>query len=265
MHIDPNMTSAWNTSLQGHKLWVMLPGSYPKWIVNGLNSVKDDEQYIQYSAIEYFDQLLDRIKASENIKEFMTCIQKPGETVFVPGGWWHAVLNLDDTMAVTQNFVNNNNLDRVWRSIRKDNGKISRQFLNSMKEKQPSVYKRLLELNQADQFVMLDNRRELPFLLDVTTDSCDTDSSDGSHQADLHSQNSSNSKGSSASSDYEDYVTEKQIAGVNNLLQVNQEESSDGSSDEELESILLLNRQEVEQKKAKQAIRNRKAKVVLVD
>lgn len=104
------------------------------------------------------------------------CIQYPGETIFVPGGWWHAVLNLDDTMAVTQNFCNSSNFDRVWRSMRVGRKKLSEYFLRRLRDKNPMFYRQALQLNKQDKFIFYSQRQKPNFLIDNTTDTW-TDSS----------------------------------------------------------------------------------------
>lgn len=32
-------------------------------------------------------------------------IQRPGEIIYLPSGWWHCVINAQETIAVTQNYV----------------------------------------------------------------------------------------------------------------------------------------------------------------
>ncbi len=104
VHIDPLMTSAWNASVVGHKRWVLFGEDVPKSIVKGKSY-----KYKGYEdeSINYFTEILPQIRRDYDKKELkmIEFIQYPGETVFVPGGWWHAVLNLDDTMAVTQNVM----------------------------------------------------------------------------------------------------------------------------------------------------------------
>jgi histone arginine demethylase JMJD6 len=81
---------------------VLFPPHFTRETVKGKMHVlkgEDDE------AIDYFTNILPRIKRHGGpslVSQMIEVIQEPGETIFVPGGWWHAVLNIEDTIAITQ-------------------------------------------------------------------------------------------------------------------------------------------------------------------
>ena len=111
-------------------------------------------------------------------------LQKPGETIYVPGGWWHAVLNLTDTMALTQNYVNPVNFESVWRSLRINRKLFSEYFLRNLRKKNTMIYHRAKMINQRDQFVMPKDQTGRNFVEDFSTSSLETSSdSSSSHES----------------------------------------------------------------------------------
>ncbi|RKO97070.1 hypothetical protein CXG81DRAFT_12627, partial [Caulochytrium protostelioides] len=100
-HIDPNATSAWNAVITGRKRWILFPpgvtppGVYP--------SEDGGEVTTPECIVDWWISYLPIARAQAMPFVEGTCAA--GEMIFVPSGWWHAVINLDASVAITQNFV----------------------------------------------------------------------------------------------------------------------------------------------------------------
>ncbi|WCJ34135.1 Bifunctional arginine demethylase and lysyl-hydroxylase JMJD6 [Euphorbia peplus] len=116
-HIDPNSTSAWNAVIKGSKKWVLFP---PDVIPPGVHPSPDGaEVACPVSIIEWFMNFYDATKTWK--KRPVECICKAGEVIFVPRGWWHLVINLEESVAITQNYVSRRNLLDVLEFLKRPN------------------------------------------------------------------------------------------------------------------------------------------------
>uniref|UniRef100_A0A0E0KEJ4 JmjC domain-containing protein n=1 Tax=Oryza punctata TaxID=4537 RepID=A0A0E0KEJ4_ORYPU len=110
-HVDPGLTSAWNTLLCGRKRWAMYPpGRVPGGVTVHVSDEDGDVDIETPTSLQWWLDIYPNLAEHEKPLE---CTQLPGETIFVPSGWWHCVLNLDMTIAVTQNFVNQSNFEHI--------------------------------------------------------------------------------------------------------------------------------------------------------
>lgn len=116
-HIDPNSTSAWNAVVRGSKKWILFP---PDVVPPGVHPSPDGAEVASpVSIMEWFMNFYGETKKWK--KRPVECICRAGEVIFVPNGWWHLVINLEDSIAITQNYVSRRNLLNVLDFLRRPN------------------------------------------------------------------------------------------------------------------------------------------------
>ncbi|EPS74354.1 hypothetical protein M569_00396, partial [Genlisea aurea] len=116
-HIDPNSTSAWNAVVRGSKKWVLFP---PDVVPPGVHPSPDGADVAcPVSINEWFMNFYGATKTWK--RRPVECVCRAGEVIFVPNGWWHLVVNLEDSVAITQNFVSRRNLLNVLEFLKKPN------------------------------------------------------------------------------------------------------------------------------------------------
>ncbi|KAM9999759.1 hypothetical protein ACTFIZ_008230 [Dictyostelium cf. discoideum] len=147
-HIDPAGTSAWNSLISGRKRWLMYPPNFTPYTVESDEVV--DKIYGSPPSLLWLLEVYPYLPPDYRPIE---CIQEPGETIFVPGGWWHMVLNMEQSIAVTQNFCNSQNFDEVCSDLANDEKKDYDDFKKHLLTSRPDFQNRFNQFEfKNDQF-----------------------------------------------------------------------------------------------------------------
>ncbi|CAE7203442.1 PSR [Symbiodinium sp. CCMP2456] len=143
MHKDPKWSSAWNTLLCGKKRWVMFPRDTAASAIGAMegDAYKDGGPQA-YWWLDHYPRLREKGKELGMVD----LLQSPGDTVFVPAGWWHATLNLPDggedvTIACTRNIFPAETLDFVLPRMRNADPAFAKTFLELLRRKRPEAFR----------------------------------------------------------------------------------------------------------------------------
>ena len=133
-HVDPLNTSAWNALISGRKRWAMYPPEVgaPPGVPRDVGTLASGDaaargqgwwgitapHRLSLKSREYFSTTLPNLPSSA--RRPLQCMQRAGDTIFVPSGYWHATLNTAaGNVAFTQNFASAANIDEVAAELAK--------------------------------------------------------------------------------------------------------------------------------------------------
>lgn len=100
----------------------------------------------QISSSIWFRDYYEKVTSPDWPREWrpVEVLQYPGETVFVPNGWPHLVLNLKLTVAVTHNYASEfGPFERMWREVATDEPRFARRWYAGMLINRPDLADRV--------------------------------------------------------------------------------------------------------------------------
>ena len=111
LHTDPPYTMAWNTVLKGSKWWALLPPELPHEPLE-CNRFCSKMKLGDLSTMAWFTHVLPQLRGRKwygnTVKEF---ILQEGETLYLPPNMGHAIMNLEDSISVTENSFSIDSLE----------------------------------------------------------------------------------------------------------------------------------------------------------
>ena len=106
IHVDPHGTHAWNALVVGSKRWALLPPTAtPADALRGSRDESGDSAALR-SAAAWFETCLPKLRADAHTVGLLECVQRAGEVLYIPNGWWHtAIAQGAINIGVTHNFL----------------------------------------------------------------------------------------------------------------------------------------------------------------
>ncbi|KAF9948877.1 JmjC domain-containing protein 4 [Mortierella alpina] len=116
-HADVYRSYSWSANICGIKKWTLFPPDQEHLFQDNLHNTVYNIDQVDRAQFPNF----------EKAKSF-TLYQNPGQTLFVPSGWWHQVENIGDTISINHNWCNGSNLDLLLDSLVSDLKEVEREL-----------------------------------------------------------------------------------------------------------------------------------------
>lgn len=111
LHVDAFGSNFWMALFEGKKRWVFFPASDVPYLYPEYHHSLDPVFDVELSAPDLLRHPL--LQLTHPVE----CILEPGDVLFVPAGCPHRVENLEASLAISANFVDNSNLSLVKKEL----------------------------------------------------------------------------------------------------------------------------------------------------
>jgi hypothetical protein len=162
-HVDPLFTAAWNWMLDGVKRWCLFPPHVSKSVICGFVPSSGSEhgsegvtskggsspiaaQLTGEGAAYWWSTQYPMLRERADELGMLEVLQKPGELIYVPAGWWHAVINVTEwTVAVTHNLVHPRALSTTFEMASKCDPLFAKRWWRCLRQFSPDAAQSLLK------------------------------------------------------------------------------------------------------------------------
>jgi histone arginine demethylase JMJD6 len=132
LHIDPLGTHAWVTLLEGCKRWVLFPCGTDNATIGMQNPQIPSALWF---SSKWYQQAIEQVSGAIEI------LQLPGETVYVPCGWPHLVLNLEFSTAITHNYATEYpSMKRIETAVKREEPEMFPKWLNLLQRSRRDLF-----------------------------------------------------------------------------------------------------------------------------